>query len=112
MTDDDKRRQKADLLLEFEELKEHIAHLNESALKRKEKIYEVSKWLEECRYFEHNPSSRQFDELNAKIDKSSDLYRLEMNFDRVADLVKDLLDARAKLAELKKRKDALGLSRT
>jgi hypothetical protein len=109
MTDDDKRRQKADLLLEFEDLKDHIAHLNEAAWRQKEFIFQVSKWLENSRFLDNSPNIEHFAEINSDITKSIGDYRAAMDFDRVSALVKELSDARIKFDELKKRKQSLGL---
>jgi hypothetical protein len=111
MTENDKRRQKADLLLEYEETKNLIAHLNEAAQQRKERIHAVSRWLEESRYFEHNAFERanRFEDLNARIEQDRESYRSAMDFDRAEGIVKQLEEAITKLADLKQRKEALGL---
>ena len=109
MTEDEKRRQKADLLLEIEETRELIAHLNEAALAQKERIYDVSQWLEQSRSFEHSSYVSHFKSLDEKISKSIESYRKAMNFDSAEEIVRQLKDAAKKLSALKERKEALGM---
>src|SRR6476620_6088085 len=39
------RRQKADLLLEYEEAEQHLAHLREKAIRTGQRVEAVAKWL-------------------------------------------------------------------
>jgi hypothetical protein len=112
MTEDEKRRQKADLLLEYAETEQHLAHLREKATRQSQRIEAVSQWL-----------SKAGDSRNSGMDKvyvssgggavfnvpTDPEIPIAMDFAEAAKLVEEIKAAIRKLAELAQRKAALGL---
>ena len=110
MTDEEKRQQKAMLLLEAQEAEEEIAHLREKAIQRATKLREVAQWLEDAGDEGWSPEiAEKREERERKITASTLQYDQALNFPHVVDLVSQIKDARRKRGEFHARKTALGL---
>jgi hypothetical protein len=107
MTDDEKRQQKAMLLLETQEAEQSLAELQEKAYRIAENIREIGQWLQEARGVMNMRMSDASDRHARVI--SGQQYRTAMNFDAAAALVAELTAARQKVQLLHERKAALGL---
>jgi|ERR1017187_8666861 hypothetical protein len=110
MTDEEKRQQKAMLLLESQEADDDLAHLREKANQQVVKLREVAQWLEDMTGEGYSPDilAQKREERERKISGSAE-YGQALNFQRVIDLVNEIKQARKKRAELHTRKAALGL---
>ena len=104
MTPDEKRRQKADLLLECEEAEEDIRHITEKVRGQVELIETVKdalgSYVGEGRYV----SDR--DDLLDKI-LTDARYRSAMKLDEVLATIKEFKTAQEKLKDLRSRREAL-----
>lgn len=112
MTEDEKRRQKADLLLEYEEAEQSVAHLREKATRIATRIEAVSRWLLNAagnndtfsdRVYVSTAGSELFEvPTNAQIPPA-------MDFSEAVKLVNEIRAGIRRVQELKQRKAALGL---
>jgi hypothetical protein len=114
VTEDEKRRQKADLLLEYEETEQHLAHLKEKAIRTGQNVEAVSRWLLNA----GEPYSDKISERfyitsgggSALVDVLTDpQVALAMDFNAAAKLVEEIRAGHRKIQELKQRKASLGL---
>jgi hypothetical protein len=106
MTEDDKRQQKAMLLLEHLEAKQNLAHLQTKATKLAEALGLVREWLVNASR-DHTTSDRT--RLDVTIRSNPTQYSEALNFDSVAALVDEIRQAEDKLRELGQSKERLGL---
>lgn len=108
MTEDDKRKQKAMLLLEYQEAEESLAHLKERAYRMEETINEVRKWVSDSRSisigYGHDESDR-----NQHIRGHQGEFRQAMNFDEILALMDEIEKQKETLGKLEQRKRDLGL---
>ena len=110
MTDDEKRRQKADLLLEYQEAQEHLSSLEEKAKRNVDSLKMVIEWLEKIydRTGNFEIMSRLF--RAASISHINDHRIVEaMNYEDLMSLGKEARAAMDRLRELGERKKALGV---
>lgn len=105
MTDDEKRRQKADLLLECQEAEQELRHLEERAISVSERLTQIVGWLEEAARG-INGGHVQIREANILADGN---FRLAMDLDSVALIVEQIKAARLRERNLQQRKSVLGL---
>lgn len=106
MTDDEKRQQKAMLLLQHEETRQELEHLRIKAWNLGEAIKEVAAWLIAAREMPLSERDRERDE---KISKNTPRYRELLNFDAISELRDVLKRTNDRFRELTKQKKALGL---
>lgn len=109
MTEDEKRQQKAMLLLEYQEAETSLAHLAEKAMRMANQISQVKDWLRSKTPEVARNMGYRAQDAEAEFNKIKDSLRLAMNFDSVCALAAELVQARDHLEELRKRKEALGL---
>lgn len=91
MTDEEKRQQKALLLLEYQEATDHLANLEEKARRIAEKFAALGKWLDKFTYRDLG-------------DKRPELIAPDLDA-----LVAEINQARARVKDLEGRKTSLGL---
>lgn len=110
MTDEEKRQQKAMLLLEAQEADDELAHLREKATQEAVKLHEVAQWLEDAigDGYSHDIALKR-EERERKISTSGHQYSQTMNFANIVDLVHQIKEARKIQGGLQARKAALGL---
>src|SRR6266849_5476530 len=116
MTGDEKRQQKATLLLEYQEAEEELAHLSEKASAWAARLKEIVLCIEHTK---PKASSCGVPEVEARLkvqnaDRlkriASELnYRQSMNLDAVLEFIEGMQVAQIKLEELLQRKQVLGL---
>ncbi len=104
MTEDQKRDQKAHLLLEYQEAGEELAHLNERARRVSERINDVSSWLNKT-----IQGDIESNEAGGFIRKQMVEYSEALNLEGAFDLVEQIRKAHQHVSELATRKSALGL---
>lgn len=109
MTDQEKRRQKADLLLEYQEAEEELAHLKEKAARLGHALDEITKWVKS--FADPLPDTPVAATLRPefKIALGDNTWREAMNLDAAVKLQDEMKDVRHKLQTLKRRKESLGL---
>ena len=107
MTEDEKRQQRAMVLLEHEETRVELEYLRAKAWNLSQEIGEISHWLEDAREM-HGIEQRQR-ERDDKINKNLSRYRDAFQFDAIVALREELRNTVAKLDEIAKQKKALGL---
>jgi hypothetical protein len=110
VTDDEKRRQKADLLLEYQEAQEHLSSLEEKARRNVDSLKMVIEWLEKIYDRTYN-----FDVM-ARLFRAGTIAHINepriiaaMNYEDLLALGRDAKAAMDKLRELSERKKALGV---
>jgi hypothetical protein len=109
MTEEEKRQQKAMLLLEYQEAESNLAHLREKAGRVAKPYDDVAAWLTHASSFQY-PASRERDaKVNANIRANLELYRKSFAFDEVVALMDEIKKAEELLAQLGRRKAELGL---
>lgn len=108
MTEDEKRQQKAMLLLEYQEAEENLAHLREKAGRMSAPFATVAKWLERA---QSGSSMYRIDQdrTEATIRANLASYQNQINFDEALLLMNEIDGAEKKLKELATRKQSLGL---
>ncbi len=109
MTDDEKRQQKAMLLLEHQEAEENLAQLREKAGRISAPFAKVGKWLEYSQMNYLGGYEREKAQINGEIRSNLDAYRQAMNFDETLSLMDEIVAAERKLRDPSQRKQALGL---
>jgi hypothetical protein len=113
MTEDEKRQQKAMLLLEYQEAQEHLAHLQEKAKRISNNILAVSKWMDNCSqgYSSAAGEDRVYiTDIGGTVNILTDPNVAKaMDFDAAKSLALELDEARRRLQELSERKTSLGL---
>ena len=106
MTEPEKRQQKMELLLEYQETEDELAHLKERAKKLSERIREVSDWLSD--WGSYDKSTAQTERRHFQI-TTDPQFRTALSFDELGQLTDNIRSTQAKLAELQRRKQPLGL---
>jgi hypothetical protein len=110
MTEEEKRQQKAMLLLEYQEAEENVAHLREKVSRLSKPFTEIATWLEHAAVIESAPGNFRINsERDARIRTNHDAYRQSLNFDAALAVLDELNEAQKTLARLAKRKSELGL---
>src|SRR5436305_7564072 len=106
MTVDEKRQQKAMLLLEYQEAEQELAHLREKAGRTAEPFNEVAIWLKHANL----PVARSGNEdetRDAEIRANLGRYREAVNFDNALALMDEISAAKNTLQVLAERKSNL-----
>lgn len=106
MTDDEKRSQKAELLLKAQETEDDLRHLREKAKSTAAKIAEVRQWLDGVG---DASSEREQRSRSAQIRGNVDHYKRALDLDEAIKLADEIRDTERKLQELANRKAELGL---
>jgi hypothetical protein len=111
MTEDEKRQQKAMLLLEHQEANDHLAHLEENVKRVAERIMAVSEWLERASQRGSDLNREvmwlpKVGEVNVLADSK---FASAMDFEAVKALFQEVKEAKARFNELAERKQLLGL---
>jgi hypothetical protein len=108
VTEDEKRQQKALLLLDFQEAQENLAHLHERTGRIADGIGEVRRWISDAQSIQ---SSLNQDKIkrDTNIRTNSGSFRTVMNFDEILALMDECAAAEILLDQLAKRKADLGL---
>jgi hypothetical protein len=115
MTEDEKRQQKAMLLLECQEAEQHLAHLQEKAKRISQNILAVSKWIENRSKGYNAAGSGEEDKVYVtEIGRYVNIFAdpeiaKAMDFEAANSLAIELNEARRRVRELSERKKALGL---
>jgi hypothetical protein len=114
VTQDEMRRQKADLLLEYEEAEQHLAHLQEKAIRTGQRVEAVSKWLLNAgEPYKDRISDRIYVSGgggSTTIEVLSDpQVAIAMDFEAATKLIEEIRTSHRKIQELKQRKANLGL---
>ena len=105
---DEKRQQKAMLLLEHQEAEEELAQLRARAARISGRIAEVQTWLNRVAFPEHTLDPKE-QARDATIRTKSDMYREALNFDAALSVVNEIAAAKKRLADLASMKESLGL---
>jgi hypothetical protein len=106
MTENEKRRQMGELLLDHIEAQKHLAHLQEKAIKMRERLAGLMSCLEPPHVF----GVVEIHDKSAKIREwSLNSEFKDLDFDAVASLVQEMEDAQNKVDHFADRKSALGL---
>lgn len=111
MTEDEKRQQKAMLLLEYHDAEQNLAHLEAKASSASKRLVAVATWLKSA--------SRRHDSIHDKFyvaDMGGEVNVTEeplipssMDFGATVKLIQDIRDGRKTVDELFQRKQSLGL---
>jgi hypothetical protein len=109
MTTDEKRQQKAALLLEHEETRQELAHIRAKAWALSQGIKETADWLADAREMLGPASDSSARERDEKIRDGMNSYRAMFDFAAIVALREELKVTNAKLRELAEQKKALGL---
>ena len=112
MTDEDKRQQKAMLLLEYQEAEQHLAALQEKARRTVDSLKMVAEWLEKTydRTWNFEITSQLYSRNQtppATIDDSR--FKGAMDYGQMLELARQIKAAMDNLRSLSQRKEALGL---
>ena len=107
MTEDEKRHQKAELLLEYQEQENELAHLREQLKLESLRIGGVLQWMRDYESTELN-HTMEVERRHAAITRDP---QLPISFDiaKLIELVKSIREANQKLGDLRTRKQNLGL---
>ena len=110
MTDDEKRQQKAALLLEYQETEDDLRHLHERSHRITETMTELLRTIQpnlgaiiDDRHAHYDRPTKHWD--HGKIDRA----REALNIDGILDLANEIRKTESKLEQLKSRKQSLGL---
>jgi hypothetical protein len=110
MTDEEKREQKALLLLEYQEAENHLAQLRERARRKAESFDIVERWL---KYVAGDNTAHHYGQDSSKIgdmiQPNLAKYKENLDLDAVFKLVAEVENAKLKVSDLGKRKAELGL---
>jgi hypothetical protein len=107
MTEEEKRRQKADLLLEYQEAQDHVANLEEKAKRIAESLRHIARWLGGA--VDEDVSENSYPLSDPAAITMEQRYRQAMNFEEMMKLTQKITVAQRRLVELDKRKRSLGL---
>ena len=102
MTEDEKRRQKADLLLEYREAEENLLHLRQRAHQMARPFASVAAWLKHIGTIDKKPDYGDVPTLTESI-------RGQLDLDAVIALTKEIKLAENLFDELQRRKTAFNL---
>ncbi len=108
MTQEEMRQQKAYLLLEYQEVEDQLRHLEEAAKVQGELITTFGNWLQ------HAPATSIIKQGQphhgiAMGGYMAEKYATALNAEKAFELADKIRMAQAKLAELKERKERLGV---
>lgn len=114
MTEDEKRQQKAMLLLEYQEAEENLAHLQEKAKRLSQYLLAVSKWMEDR---SHGYSTAGGSEEKVYVTEMGGYVNIltspevtkAVDFEDVKSLAVEIKDARTRIQQLSERKKSLGV---
>jgi hypothetical protein len=110
MTEDEKRQQKAMLLLEHQEAIEELKHLQEKAKRSAENIKTVADWVARCASpFTGVDYDKTTATLDANVRTNLAQYREKLDMNALLKEVDDLKKAEGKVQDLASRKASLGL---
>ena len=107
MTEDQKRQQKAELLLSYQEAQDNLAHLRHKAHKMAEPFATVATWLKHIGSIDKKPIYGQGEPGRTLVDAESLGERLSL--DGVVTVTQEIITAEDLLAELGRLKGLLGL---
>jgi hypothetical protein len=106
MTEDEKRNQKAMLLLDYQEAEQELAHLRTKAAKLSGDMYWVREWLDHAAKGNNDDKTRTEDgNIRANFRNYSETLKMEA----LLALVDDIHKAEGKVATLAGQKTSLGL---
>jgi hypothetical protein len=108
MTEDEKRQQKAMLLLECQEAQDNLAHLREKTRRMADGIGEIQKWVSDTLRMQSGHDQERA-RRDGNIRANLGAYRTLMNFDETLSLMDEFIAAEKLLEELRRRKADLGL---
>jgi hypothetical protein len=106
MTDEDKRRQKGDLLLRFHEAERNLAHLKLKAKNFSDFLKTLSEWMKECSGG-GGTGDYYVKRANETLDKA--LQGEAVSMDGLTSLADEINAARLEVNELSKLKGEIGL---
>ena len=109
MTEDEKRHQKAMLLLEYQEAEEHLANLQEKAKRISYRLLAVAKWMDNCAKGAAVSDKVHVSELGGIVSISSPDIIAAVDFPVAQSLYIELMEAQRRVRELSDRKHSLGL---
>ena len=107
MTDEQKRQQKANLLLEYQEAEENLAHLRERAYRMGQPVMRIAEWLGRADVQQQRPE--EYRVLSDGLLSNPGHVRATLNAEEILAVMNEIQQAEKKLAELAERKAALGL---
>lgn len=111
MTEDEKRQQKAMVLLEYQEAQENLTHLREKVRRTAATIGELCKWLTDAQALPPVRMGYEFPEekRNANIRANLGTFRAAMNFEEILALMDEVKRAETLLGQIEQRKNDFGL---
>jgi hypothetical protein len=109
MTDDEKRQQKAMLLLDLQEAKDSLEHLKLKAYKDEEMVVDLKSVLYEARNSDRPFSTQDSAKLRYKIETNKEKYKSASDPESVILLTVGISELRAKIKTLEDQKKALGM---
>jgi hypothetical protein len=111
MTEDEKRQQKAMLLLEYQEAEQNLAHLQEKAHLISRSLSSVSQWLAKShdRTWNFNPSEPIYTTGETVKILEDPRFAVAMDFPAMKALALEIKASMDNLRSLRQRKEALGL---
>jgi hypothetical protein len=109
MTNDEIRRQKADLLLEHQEAEHELANLREKGLKLMENYETVIKAIKGVSTRQYASSISEGASAHAGIRANLESYREVIDIDKTLAVIDQIESCSAKVRELAERKTSLGL---
>jgi len=111
MTDLEIKRQKADLLLEYQEAQQHLAHLQEKARRLGESLSRITQWLRKSSEssWNFNPAEPIYVMGDYVKILEDPRYEAAMDFSEIKKVVQEIKEATDNLQSLGKRKNELGL---
>jgi hypothetical protein len=113
MTEDEKRQQKAMLLLEHQEAEQHLAHLQAKAATVSARIQGVAEWLTRASRpggMDSLGSEVYVSQISTRVDVLKDpQVAIAMDLNAAKKLIVEIKEARARVTELSERKQSLGL---
>lgn len=108
VTEDEKRLQKSELLLAFQEAENELAHRREQLSRYQDRIRKMVEWLA-CFSASHRTlSPSELEQRHAAAINDPQLKELP-GFAGAVEISENVRSAQARLAELKARKEELGL---
>jgi hypothetical protein len=108
MTEDEKRQQRAMLLLQHEETRQELEHLRLKAWTMSQEIKEIADWLADAREMQSVGEFQQR-EKDQKIENCFSHFRDVFNFDAILALREEMKRVNASLRTIAKQKKDLGL---
>jgi hypothetical protein len=109
MTDEEKRQQKASLLLECQEAENNLAELKEKAKRRAQAVHSIERWLKHLSGQSVPDYGEDLSKIGVMIGANLARYKQELNLDDAFALAAEIKNAETLLADLRNRKQDLGL---